>query len=247
MKMLDELRDVQAVSECMVCMNGDRHRAPPFCLCNFSESDPRSGIIMGKVPGVRDGREIEPRKHREADQVLRRVAFNIVPLPNALHFKRSLVHESIQIRMKAIVCEPESSVRPVHHAAAVDLLVQPDFAINDAGPEVLDLLRGREGAMNEREKHGKAMVLRVAIRGGAIDAKAHAVEGLSEGPEEVEGSRTLPSLRVDFLPAVLKRIVHRTMIRNGNFGCHFNRMDGCSEPCRFPAERDGLRRERNIA
>jgi len=63
--MLDELRDVQAVSECMVCMNGDRHRAPPFCLCNFSESDPRSGIIMGKVPGVRDGREIEPRKHEK--------------------------------------------------------------------------------------------------------------------------------------------------------------------------------------
>jgi hypothetical protein len=31
-------------------------------------------------------------------------------------------------------------------------------------------------------------------------------------------------LRVDFLPAVLKRIVHRTMIRNGNFGCHFRRI-----------------------
>ena len=203
MKMLDELRDVQAVSECMVCMNGDRHRAPPFCLCNFSESDPRSGIIMGKVPGVRDGREIEPRKHREADQVLRRVAFNIVPLPNALHFKRSLVHESIQIRMKAIVCEPESSVRPVHHAAAVDLLVQPDFAINDAGPEVLDLLRGREGAMNEREKYGKAVIFRVAICGGAIDAKAHAVEWLGKCPKEVEGSRTVPRLRVDLLPVVL--------------------------------------------
>jgi len=211
--MLDELRDVQAVSECMVRMNGDRHGAPPIRLCNFAESDSRSGIISGKIPGVRDGREIKPRKHREADHVLRRVAFNIVPLPNALHFKRGLMHESIQTRMKTIVSKPESSVRPVDCTAAVNLLVQPDFAINDASSEALDQLRGREGAMNEREKYRKAMVLRVAIRGGAIDAKAHAVEGLSKGPEEVEGSRTLPGLPVDLLPAALKRIVHGIMIR----------------------------------
>jgi len=211
--MLDELRDVQAVSQCMVSMNGDRHGAPSFCLCNLAEGDPRSGIITGKIPGVRDGREIEPRKHREADQVLRRAAFKVVPLPNALHFKRSLVYESIQNRIKAIVSEAEGSVRPVYCTAAVDLLVQPDFAVNNAGAEVLHLLRGGKSAMNEREKYGKSVVFRVTIRCGAIDAKAHAVEGLSEGPEKVEGSRTLPGLRVNLLPAVLKRIVHATMIR----------------------------------
>ncbi len=215
--MLDELRDVQAVSQRMMRMNGDRHRAPPICLCNFAEGDPRNGIIMDKVPSVRDGREIEPRKHREVDQVLRRVEFKIVPLPNALHFRHSVLYESIQTGMKAIVCEREGSIRPVHHAAAVNLLVQPDIAVNDADAEVLDLLRGRKGAMNEREKYGKAVVLRVAIRGGAIDAKAHAVEWLGKGPEEVEGSRALPCARVNFLPAVLKRDVHRIMIR-GEFG-----------------------------
>jgi len=211
--MLDELRDVQAVSERMVHMNGDRHGAPTIRLCNLAEGDPRNGIVRGKVPGVREAREIEPRKHRKVDQVLRQVEFKIVPLPNALHHRHSVVHESIQIRMKAVVCEPEGSVRPVHNAAAVDLPVEPDFAINDAGPEVLDLPGGRNGAMNEREKHGKAVVLRVAMRGGAIDAKANAVEGLGKGPEEVEGSRALPCLRVDFIPAVLKRIVHWIMIR----------------------------------
>jgi len=50
--MLDELRDVQAVSERMVRMNGDRHRAPPICLCNLAEGDSRSGIIAGKIPCV---------------------------------------------------------------------------------------------------------------------------------------------------------------------------------------------------
>lgn len=206
--MLDELRHVQAVSERMVRMDGDRHRAPPICFGNLSEGNPRNGIIMDKISGVRDGREIEPGKHREVDQVLRRVELKIVPLPNALHFRHSVFYEFIQTGMKAIVCEREGSVRPVHHAAAMDLLVQPDFAINDAGPQVLDLLRGRQGAMNEREKHGKAQVFRVAIRGGAIDAKAHAVEGLGKGPEEVEGSRALPCVRVNLLPVVLKRIVH---------------------------------------
>jgi len=181
--MPDELRDVQAVSECMMCMNGNRHRATPFRLCDLAESDPRSGIITDKVSGVRDGREIEPRKHRETDQILRRAAFDTVSLPNELHFKRSLLHEDIQIRMKAIVCEPDGSVRPVHHTAAVDMFVQPDFAVNDAGSEVLYLLCGRKSTMNEREKYGKAVVLRVAMRIRAIYAKTHAVEGLSKGPK----------------------------------------------------------------
>jgi len=206
--MLDELRDVEAVSERMVHMNGDRHCAPPFRLCNLAEGNPWNGIIRGKVPGVRDAREIEPRKHGEVDQVLRLSGFKIVPLPNALHNRHSVVYESIQSRMKGIVCEPEGSVRPVYHAAAVDLLVEPDFAINDAGAEVLDLPGGRKGAMNEREKYGKTVVLGVAMRGGAIDTKADAVKWLGKGPEEVECSRTLPCLRVDLLPAVLKRIVH---------------------------------------
>ena len=67
--------------------------------------------------------------------------------------------------------------------------------------------------MNEREKYGRAMVLRVAMRGSAIDAKAHAVEWFSEGTKEVEGSRALPGLRVNLLSAALKRIVHGIMIR----------------------------------
>ena len=211
--MLDELRDVQAVSERMVCMDGNRHRATPFRLCNLAECDSRSGIITGKIPGVRYGQEIEPRKHREADQVLRRVAFKIVALPNAFHFKRCLVYESIQARMKTIVAEPESSVRPVYCTAAVDLLVQPDFAINDAGPKVLHLLRGCKGAMNERKKYGKAMVFCAAVCCGAIDTKAHAVERLGKCPKEVEGSRALPCMRVNLLSAALKWIVHGIMIR----------------------------------
>ena len=233
--MLDELRDVQAVSERMVYMNGDRHRAPPIRLCNLAEGDPRNGILMDKVPGVGDGREIEPGKHRKVDEVLRRVEFKIVPLPNALHFRHSVLDESIQIPMKAIVCEPEGSVRPVHHAAAMDLLVQPDIAIHDADSKVLNLTGGRKGAMNEREKYGKALVLRVAMRGGAIDAKAHTVEGLSKGPEKIESSRAFPCVRVDLLPAVLKRIVHRIMIR-GEFWCYFNRIDS-------GANRAGFRRK----
>lgn len=152
--MLDELRDVQAVSERMVCMDGDRHRAPAFRLCNFAKGNPRDGIIMDKVPRVRYGREIEPRKHRKVDQVLRRVEFKIVPLSNALHFRHSVLYESIQTGMKAIVCEPEGSIRSGHHAAAMDVLVQPDFAINDASPKILGLLHGRKSAMNEREKYG---------------------------------------------------------------------------------------------
>jgi hypothetical protein len=54
-------------------------------------------------------------------------------------------------------------------------------------------------------------------------------------------------VRIDLLPALLKSITHRIMIRSGDFGCHFNRMDGCSEPCRFPVGIDRPHRERNVA
>lgn len=244
--MLDELRDVQAVSERMVRVNGDRHCAPPICLCNLAEGDPRSGILMNRVHGVREGREIEPGKHRKADHVLRRVAFQIVPLPNTLHFKRGLAHKMIQTRMKGMVCEPDGSVWPVHYAGAVNLPVQPEFAIDDAGAEVLNQLRGGKGAMNEGEKYRKAMVLRVAMRCSAIDAKADAVVGLRVDPKEVEDSRARPCVRIYLLPVVVKRIVHRIMIRS-NFGRHSNRMNWCCESRGLPAERDWPHRERNVA
>lgn len=238
---------MQAVNQRVVYMNGDRHGATPFALCHLAKGDPWDRIVRDKVPGMRQGREIEPWKHREMDQVLRRGWFKIVSLPNALHFGRSLENESTQIRMKTIVCEPDGSVGPVHRTVAVDLPVQPDFAIDDAGAEILDLLRGQKGTMNQREKHGKAMVLRIAISSGAIDANAHSVEGLSKCAEEIENCRTIPCVRVDFLPGVLKRTVHGIMIPSGDSGHRFNRMDRCGEPCRFSAETHLPHCERGVA
>lgn len=201
--MLDELRDVQAVGQRVVRMNGNRHRAPTLAFCDLAEGDPRDRILGVKAPGMRDGREIEPRKHREVDHVFDWGGFKVVSLPNALNFGHSLSYESIEIRMKAIEREPDVSIWPVHCAVAVNLAVPPDFAVNDAEPQILSLLRGSKGAMKKRQKYRKALAFRVAISGCAVDANAHSMEGLGEGSEEVEDSRAFPGVRVDFLPALL--------------------------------------------
>lgn len=245
--MPDKLRDVQPVSQRVVRMNGHRHRAASFGLGDLAKGDPRDRILGVKAPGMRNGREIEPRKHREMDHVLHLGRFKIVSLSDALHLGHSLVYECIQTRMKTIVCEPDGAVWPVHHTVAVNLPVQPDVAVNDAEPEVFSLLRGSKGAVKEREKYGKALVLRIAISGGAIDAHAHPMEGLSEGAEEVENSRAFPRATVDLLPALLNRIAHTLMIRCGNSGCYLNTMSACSEPYSFQRKKGWPHLERNVA
>jgi hypothetical protein len=149
LKLVDELRYMQAVCQPMVHMDGYRHGAPAGGLSDLAEGDSRRRIFMGEVSRVRDGSEVEPWQRRIANQVGVFGAFQFIPLPHPLHFDGSLAHEFSDTFAIRIMSESDGTVWASHCATAINHFIAPDRAIHDARMKVLNLLRGDERTMQE--------------------------------------------------------------------------------------------------
>src|SRR3984885_2049780 len=98
---------------------------------------------------MRDGSEIKPGKNGITDQVGIRIAFDVIPLTHPVEFDRRHPHELVKSRMERIMSQANGAVRPSDSAAAIDLFVEPDSVVNNACPEVLNLVRGDQGPMQQ--------------------------------------------------------------------------------------------------
>jgi hypothetical protein len=208
LKLLDELRHLQTVGQAMVRMNRDRHGSASIRFRDLPERDARRGVLMGKVARMGDGSEIEPGKRRKPNEVRLRVALYIGALPHALCLRRGSSHEIAETLLKSIGCEPNGYVGASHGAAAMNLLVAPDFTIDNSGMEIFYLMGCGECPVDKRQKDGEAVVFGVAMRGRALNPEANAMVWLREILEEVEDIPSLPGRQVDLLPLIREGFLH---------------------------------------
>ena len=93
---------------------------------------------------MRNGSEIEPGQNRIANQIDFRVSLHVIPLAHPLHFDGSLIHELFDAFSKTVMSESDGPIRTCYCASAVDLFVAPDLTVDNACPEILNLVRGDE-------------------------------------------------------------------------------------------------------
>jgi hypothetical protein len=149
LKLLHEVCHMQAVDESVVCMDRHRHGAASIRFGNFAEGDAGRGVGVGKVPRMRDGGEVKPGKDGITDQVGVRIAFDVIPLTHPVEFDGRHPHELVKSRMERIVSQANGAVRASYSAAAIDLFVEPDTVVDNARPEVLNLVRSDQGPVQQ--------------------------------------------------------------------------------------------------
>ena len=63
LKLGDKLSEVQAIRECVMRVDRDRHCEAVPGFRDLSERNQRSRMLSREIPCMRDGSEIEPREH----------------------------------------------------------------------------------------------------------------------------------------------------------------------------------------
>lgn len=144
LKLLDELRNMQAVDECMVHVDRYWHRTASVCFGNLAEGDAWCGIFTGEVARMRDRGEVEPGKNRITDHVDLWKALDVISLPYPIQFYGRLANEVSNSWPEPIMSETNGAVRSSHSAAAMNLFIAPDTSFDDACPEVLNSVRSYE-------------------------------------------------------------------------------------------------------
>jgi len=196
-KLFDKLSDVQAIRECVMHMDGDGHGAAVSGFRDLSERNHRSRVSSRETPCMRDGSEIEPRKHGEPDQILSGVSHQIGSALYALQFSGSFSHKREKLRLIGVVSKSYGPIRATDGASAMNGGVSPYRVIDNASREVFDLMRCDQCAVNQCEEYRDARLLRETKRFGAIDPQADPMKGFVELAEEMEKGATLPGLQIN--------------------------------------------------
>jgi hypothetical protein len=106
----------------------------------------------------------------------------------------------------------DGAVRAPDSAASIDLFVKPDSAVDNACPEILNLVCSDEGPMQQRQKDRELMLLGPAVGRRAVNAETNAVIGFGKIFEEVKSRAALPRLKVDLSPAANHDFFHTRML-----------------------------------
>src|ERR1700728_3623186 len=108
--------------------------------------------------------------------------------------------------------QANGAIRAADSAAAIDLLVPPDDAVDYACPEVFNLMGSNERAMQERQKDRDVVPFGITMGRRAVHAEADAVIGLGEILEELKGRAALPRVQVNLLSAANHDFSHTRML-----------------------------------
>jgi len=197
LKVFDKLGDVQAIRECVMDVDGDWHAEAATGFANLSKRNLRDRRWRGEVPRVREGGEVKPREHGESDQILCCVPLEVGSVLHPRDFDRSFSYKRKNIRLVGIVSKADRAIGTSDCASTMDDRVSPNRAVDDARPQVLDLMYCDQSAVNLGQEDGDSGVFGEPKRFGAIDAHAYAVKGFGEGMEELEECGALPGIQID--------------------------------------------------
>ena len=149
LELFDEVGNVQPVDQSVVYVYRYRHRGAVVRISNFAEGYAGRRVFAGEVARMGDGCEVEPGKNGITDQIGLGVVLEVISLPHPFEFDGRLGNELADALTELIVSKTNGAVWASDSATAINLFIAPDDAIDNACPEVLNLVSGNERAMQQ--------------------------------------------------------------------------------------------------
>ncbi len=191
-----ELSDVRSIYQSVMYVDRYGQSFAVFVVGDFAEGDARCRVFCPVVACMGQRCEVQPRQRGEADEILCRRTLQVVAVPALLYGERAHANEFMQVVVIRIVGKTDGAVWAANRATGVNSFVLPWFTVQNACPEVLNVLRCREGTMHLCEEDGEVLGLGIGEGFRAVHPDADTVEWLAEVVKEVEQGRAGPGREV---------------------------------------------------